>query len=72
MKPAKLKEYIENGGGAVIYPGSNTDIENYNNELMKLMDLPYIGARFNLNTPVKFDKIDFDNPVFEGIFQKRF
>ncbi len=67
---AKLREYIESGGGAVIYPGSNMDIENYNNELMKQMDLPYIGSRFTSNTPVKFDKIDFDNPVFEGIFKK--
>ena len=67
---AKLREYIESGGGAVIYPGSNTDIENYNNELMKQMDLPYISSRFTSNTPVKFDKIDFDNPVFEGIFKK--
>ncbi|MEO8514846.1 MAG: hypothetical protein ABI543_14910, partial [Ignavibacteria bacterium] len=66
----KLKEYIESGGGAVIYPGSATDIENYNNELMKQLDLPYIGARYNLPAPVKFDKIDFDNPVFEGIFKK--
>lgn len=67
---AKLKEYIDNGGGAVIYSGSNTDIENYNTELMKQLDLPYIGLRYTLNTPVKFDKIDFDNPVFEGIFKK--
>lgn len=67
---AKLKEYIEAGGGAVIYPGSNTDIENYNNEIMKQMELPYIGSRYTSNTPVKFDKIDFDNPVFEGIFKK--
>ncbi len=67
---AKLKEYIDNGGGAVIYSGSNTDIENYNTELMKQLDLPYIGLRYTLNTSVKFDKIDFDNPVFEGIFKK--
>lgn len=67
---AKIREYIELGGGAVIYPGSLSDIENYNNELMKPMDLPYIGAHYDLATPVKFDKIDFDHPVFEGIFKK--
>jgi hypothetical protein len=37
---------------------------------MKQMDLPYIGAKYNLTSPVKFDKIDFDHPVFEGIFKK--
>jgi hypothetical protein len=66
----KLKDYIDAGGGAVIYPGPISDISNYNNTLMKELDLPYIGARYNSDAPVKFEKVDYDHPVFEGIFKK--
>ncbi len=66
----KLKEYIDAGGGAVIYPGALSDISNYNNTLMKELDLPYIGGKYYSETPVKFEKIDYDHPVFEGIFRR--
>lgn len=66
---AKLKNYISSGGGVILYPGSLTEIDNYNNELMKPMDLPYITGRFSRTEAMKFDKIDLDHPVFEGIFK---
>ena len=66
---AKIKNYIESGGGVVLYPGNLSEIDNYNNELMKQMDLPYITGRFNLTEAAKFDKVDLDHPVFEGIFR---
>jgi len=66
----KLKEYIDAGGGAVIYPGALSDISNYNNTMMKELDLPYIGGKYYSETPVKFEKIDYDHPVFEGIFRR--
>lgn len=64
-----LKEYIDGGGGAVIYPGASTDISNYNNTIMKELDLPYIGGKYYAETPAKFEKIDYSHPVFEGIFR---
>ncbi len=66
---AKLNEYLSAGGGAVIYPGESSDINSYNNELLKLLDLPYIGPRFDSPQPVKFENIDMLHPVFEGIFK---
>ena len=70
IESSKIKEYIENGGGVIIYPGSLSSIENYNNTLLKELDLPFINSSFNNdNTPSKFDKIDFEHPVFEGIFK---
>ncbi|NOS83897.1 MAG: VWA domain-containing protein [Ignavibacteria bacterium] len=66
---AKVKNYVESGGGVLLYPGNLSEIDNYNNELMKLMDLPYITGRFSLTEPAKFDKVDLEHPVFEGIFK---
>lgn len=65
----KVKNYVESGGGVLLYPGNLSEIDNYNNELMKIMDLPYITGRFSLTEAVKFDKVDLDHPVFEGIFK---
>lgn len=66
---SKLKNYIFAGGGVILYPGSLTNIDNYNEELFKAMDLPYITGRFSRDEAMKFDKIDLDHPVFEGIFK---
>jgi hypothetical protein len=67
----KLKEYVENGGGVIIYPGSTASVDNYNNTLLKELGVPYINSAFgNDNNTYKFDKIDFEHPVFEGIFKQ--
>lgn len=70
VEAAKLNEYVTAGGGVIIYPGQSSDINNYNNELMKLLDLPYIGEKFTSAQPVKFDNVDMMHPVFEGIFKQ--
>lgn len=66
---AKIKEFIESGKGMVIFPGTNTDPASYNNELMKIMDLPYLGNKYSPQTKALFDKIDTEHPVLEGIFK---
>ncbi len=67
----KLTEYIENGGGLIIYPGANTSVQNYNDALLKKMNLPYINSSFGDNSQTfKFARIDYEHPVFEGIFKE--
>ncbi len=66
----KLKEHIENGGGVIVYPGSLSSADSYNNMLREL-DIPLINGSFgNDNSAFKFDKIDFEHPIFEGIFKQ--
>jgi glutaredoxin-related protein len=66
----KLKEHIESGGGVIIYPGSISSPESYNN-MMRELDLPLINGSFGNDNPAyKFDKIDFEHPIFEGIFKQ--
>src|SRR4030095_4679839 len=67
----KIKKHIENGGGIIIYPGNSTSVENYNNVLLKDLGVPFINSSFaGDNNSYKFDKIDFDHPIFEGIFKQ--
>lgn len=67
----KLKEHVENGGGVIIYPGNLTQTDNYNSVLMKELGLPFMNQSYtSSNGTYKFDKIDFEHPIFEGIFKK--
>jgi hypothetical protein len=67
----KLKAHIEGGGGVIIYPGSVSTAESFNSQLMRELDLPLVNGSFgNDNTSYAFDKIDFQHPIFEGIFKQ--
>jgi hypothetical protein len=70
----KLYEYVQSGGGVVIYPGSNINIENYNNVFLKRFELPpitnYYGSA-RAEESIIFSKIDFEHPIFEGIFKEQ-
>ncbi len=69
----KLYSYVQSGHGIIIYPAANIDIKNYNDVLLKRFDLPPIAGYFgnsNGNEAFVFDKIDFEHPVFEGIYKE--
>jgi hypothetical protein len=70
----KIYEYVQSGGGVVIYPGSHINIENYNNVLLKRFELPPISNHFGSASgeqSIIFSKIDFEHPIFEGIFKEQ-
>jgi hypothetical protein len=70
----KIKEYLESGGGVIIYPPENTAaIQNYNEVLLRGLDLPPVNTAFNLSGENKliFDRIDFNHPVFDGVFKNK-
>ncbi|MBK8551442.1 MAG: hypothetical protein IPL53_10440 [Ignavibacteria bacterium] len=66
-----LKDYVSNGGGVFIFPGSSVDINNYNNTVFNKLNTVRIGSLNTdkeTNQSLKFDKVDFDNPVLSEIF----
>lgn len=67
---SKLQSYLNNGGGVAIYPGASSSVENYNETLLKKLELPMINSFFTDNAGAKFDKIDPEHPVIEGIFKE--
>lgn len=69
----KIYDYVQSGGGAVIYPGSGINIENYNNVLLKRFELPPVSGSFgaaNNEQSFVFDNLDLEHPIFEGIFKE--
>lgn len=69
---SKIKEYTESGGGVIIFPGLLSALQNYNEVLLKGMDLPIIRSGFSWQEDnlSRFDEVDLDHPIFEGIFKK--
>jgi hypothetical protein len=67
----QLKNYILNGGGLVLFPSSNIDAVKLN-QLYSQFGLRINGSfvgKVNANElKIKFDKTDFNHPVFQNIF----
>jgi hypothetical protein len=68
----RLKSFVEQGGGAVIFPSSNVNVEGFNNLLQttglsKVENL--IGQPDKTDNPTFFLETDFDHPLLKNIFQ---
>lgn len=69
-----LKEYISNGGGAFIFLGNDIDPNNYNATILNKLNSVRIEKLNNdkaLNENLKFEKVDFENPLLSEIFSNQ-
>lgn len=66
----KLFDFIQNGGGVIIFPGRDISIDNYNKVFLHKLDLPPINYVFTANTGegYEFDKLDYQHPLLEDLF----
>jgi hypothetical protein len=69
----RLKDYVASGGGMMIFPGNDMDITNYNSTLLRVMQIPAIqgtnGSLKDKTAYLSFGTIDFDHPIFNGMFE---
>lgn len=65
----KLKNFVFDGGGLIIFPESDTNIEAFNRFLMEF-NLSISDGIFKagIGSGFTFHKIDFDHPLFSGVF----
>ena len=70
----KLKNYISDGGGVLIAPGSKTNLPDFQKMLAEI-GLPspqaQIGKVGDLSNSFLFDKTDLNHPVFKDIFTSK-
>ncbi len=68
----QLKNFVQNGGGVILFPSSNQDAARLN-QLYSQLGLrgsaSFIGKVNSTDLKIKFDKTDFNHPVFQNIFQ---
>ncbi len=69
-----LSEYIQQGKGILVFPSRNSDIKSYN-ELLRSLNAFKIDdiSKYNFDTLVnnKFQRIDFEHPIFYGVFKNQ-
>jgi hypothetical protein len=72
-----LKTYLQNGGGALIFPGAHTAMSSFNMNIANALGISTIAAvdsQFGISQatglPVEFEKVDLRHPLFAGMFEK--
>jgi len=72
-----LKTYIQNGGGALIFPGTHSTANSFNMSISNPLGISTIAAVDSIpeklktvNLPVEFEKVDLRHPLFIGMFEK--
>jgi len=67
----RLKTYVDNGGSILLIPGSNTSPQSFQ-QITSGLNIPSpTGTSGNINAAgngIRFDKVDFNHPVFKDIF----
>jgi hypothetical protein len=76
----RLMNYLNDGGGVMIFLGSDVDLRNYNEVLLSRVHAGVFGATMGQlaangapaggDNFIKLGRIDFSHPVFSGIFEK--
>lgn len=68
----ELKTKIENGGSLILFPGENSVLNDFQN-ICKIfeLDIPNsaIGKKGSFLNPTKFNKVDFNHPIFRNLFE---
>jgi len=68
----QLKNFLQNGGGMILFPSSIQDAVRLNQLYSQLglrISSSFIGKVSANDLKIKFDKTDFNHPVFQNIFQ---
>ncbi len=67
-----IAQAMQRGTGVLFFPGSAMDAARWNADFFPIFDLPSLLALPHASHAdsgsISFDKIDFDHPVFKGIF----
>ncbi len=75
----RLDRYVRAGGGLMLFPGSQTDLRNYNEALFARLGIPpavppasvpSANAQQNQKSFLSFEKTDLAHPLFTGLFEQ--
>lgn len=67
-----IKNYIQNGGGLFLFPSSVPDQSTLNQFYSQLglgVNSSFVGKVNSNDLKIKFDKTDFNHPIFQNVFQ---
>ncbi len=71
---ASLARYVEEGGGLLLFPNQNADVQGYNGFLSALGSgqvTGFSGSAGGEQVVAGLGRVDYEHPLFEGIFDRR-
>ncbi len=72
---SRLASYIHDGGGVVIFPDPDGNLQSFSQVLLPALALPPTGGTngslTNKSTQTTFGTTDFDHPLFKSIFVQK-
>ena len=71
----RLEQFVRTGGAIMLFPGEERSIDNYNASLLKATGIPPITASATTAQGdhlsfLSFGQVDYDHPLFEGLFEQ--
>ncbi len=71
----RLAGWVQEGGSALLFPDAGASLNDFSGTLLPLLGVPrpagLNGALDNTATFTTFGQIDFDHPLFRGLFESR-
>lgn len=70
----QLRNYISSGGNVIIFPGSNSELPDFQlmvSELGIPAPTAKLGEENNTQNPGYFDEVEYDHPLFVDLFENR-
>lgn len=69
-----LAEHVQAGAGLMVFLGNEVDLRNYNGNLNQKLMLPAFSETFGTmgdqTSFLTIGRIDFDHPIFSGVFEQ--
>lgn len=74
----RFREFIEQGGGFLLFPGELLNVESYNQLFSSALKLPTIsekkdvlpfGGKEDFSPSIEIEKIEWRHPIFRGMFE---
>jgi hypothetical protein len=69
----RIQEFVESGGGIVLFPGDDIQKENYNTTLLPALHIPpidYLPPVTARPANLSFQKVDLDHPLFATMLER--
>jgi len=72
----RIEQFVNAGGGVLVFPGSDMNIDNYNSVLFARLGIaraqytPRSSARGAEESFLSFSKVEFEHPLFAGLFDR--
>lgn len=70
----QINNFLKNGGGLILFPSSDPEVAKINqffNRIGLQVNATFVGDIGKTDLKIKFEKSDFNHPVFQNIFQNK-